>query len=103
VTARESLTGLREGEDAARPLQTQLHEVLQRQLALEQHYEALQKGYSRLLEDHVLLQRQVTMPLTRAGAPSGVSSVSDPASVDPNSPASPRRQWQCEISVNSAR
>ena len=61
VTARESLTGLREGEDAARPLQTQLHEVLQRQLALEQHYEALQKGYSRLLEDHVLLQRQVTM------------------------------------------
>jgi SAM-dependent methyltransferase len=62
VTAREEMDRQRKDEDdAVRQLQLQLQGAHQRQWALGQQYEDLQKRYSKLLEDHTLLQQQVAM------------------------------------------
>jgi SAM-dependent methyltransferase len=61
AVARETLARLRQDNDALRPLETQLRDAQQRNWALGLQYEALQKRYSQLLEDHIRLQRQVAM------------------------------------------
>jgi SAM-dependent methyltransferase len=61
ATPLDPLAPTREDEDTSRPLQTQLQDALQRQWALGQQFEALQKRHSRLLEDHLLLQQRVAM------------------------------------------
>ncbi|MGD0579909.1 MAG: TylF/MycF/NovP-related O-methyltransferase, partial [Bryobacteraceae bacterium] len=61
VSTLESLAQLRQDHEALRQAQTQLHDQLQRYARLEQQYETLQNRFSQSLEDHLLLQRRVTM------------------------------------------
>ena len=61
VIAQQSEAPLRQDQDPLRQLQTQSQDELQRDAALGHRYEALQRRYSKLLEDHVVLQQQVAM------------------------------------------
>jgi MoaA/NifB/PqqE/SkfB family radical SAM enzyme len=66
VTARESVARFRQDQDPFSHRLAQSHGELQRHAELEQEYEALEKRYVmkryvQLLEEHILLQRQVAM------------------------------------------
>jgi hypothetical protein len=51
----------RQDNDTLRQVQTHLDDEFHRHAELEQQYEAMQKRYSQLLDEHILLQRQVAM------------------------------------------
>jgi SAM-dependent methyltransferase len=61
ATASESEARLRQNDDPLRPVQAQLQDALLREWTLGQQLEALQLRYSKLLEEHLLLQQQVAM------------------------------------------
>jgi hypothetical protein len=61
ATASEAEARLRQNDDTAGPVQAQLQDALLREWTLGQQLEALQLRYSKLLEEHLLLQQQVAM------------------------------------------